>query len=181
MTGVRRLNWGCGSAGEPGWVNSDLKEGPGIDISCDIRDGLPVDDGAFDYVVSVHALPMIPLPDLNAVLRELRRVLRRGGVVRLVLPDLDRGIDAYLRGDKSYFLVDDSAAESWGGKFVTHMLWFGYTTTLFTKDFAEELLWRADFSSVEHVSYMQTASRHGPGILELDNRPDESFYIEAVR
>ena len=42
---VVRLNWGCGPDPEPGWINSDLKEVPGIDISRDIRDGLPLDDG----------------------------------------------------------------------------------------------------------------------------------------
>src|ERR671925_461581 len=41
QTGIRRLNWGCGDYPERGWVNSDIKEGPGIEISCDIREGLP--------------------------------------------------------------------------------------------------------------------------------------------
>ena len=90
---VRRLNWGCGTRPEPGWINSDRKQGPGIDISCDIREGLPLADGSIDYAVSIHALPEVPYPDLVPVLEELHRVLKPGGVLRLGLPNLERAID----------------------------------------------------------------------------------------
>lgn len=176
---VRRLNWGCGNTGEPGWVNSDLKEGPGIDIIGDIRDGLPLPDDDFDYIVSIHALPMISIPDLVPVLEELSRVLKPGGVLRLVLPDVDKGIAAYLRGDGSQFLVPDEDSSSLGGKFVTHMLWYGWTVTLFTKDFIEELLVKAGFSSVHHCEIGVSPSGL-PGITDLDNREHESLFVEAV-
>ncbi len=84
-----------------GWLAVDLKEAPGIHLSCDIRDGLPLPDACLDYVVSIHALPMIPYPDLVPVLSELRRVLADGGVLRLGLPDLDKNVAAYQRGDRS--------------------------------------------------------------------------------
>jgi hypothetical protein len=40
-TTIKRLHWGCGSWCPPGWINTDRKEGPGIDISCDIREAYP--------------------------------------------------------------------------------------------------------------------------------------------
>ena len=43
---VRRLNWGCGGHTLPGWINTDVKEGPGIDLSCDSRNGLPLETGS---------------------------------------------------------------------------------------------------------------------------------------
>lgn len=177
---VRRLNWGCGAAGEPGWINSDTKEGPGIDISADIREGLPLTDRSLDYIVSIHALPMISYPDLPTVLLELRRMLRVGGVLRLCLPDVDKGIQAYLHGDRDYFMVPDDDVRSAGGKFVVHMLWYGYSVTMFTADFIEELLWSAGFTAVHHCAFQQTASGH-PGIVALDNREKESLFVEAVR
>ena len=80
MSGVvERLNWGCGDWVEPGWVNSDVKEGLGI-IGADIREGLPFEDERFDYVVSIHALPELQLGELVPALRELRRVLKPHGV-----------------------------------------------------------------------------------------------------
>jgi SAM-dependent methyltransferase len=177
---ARRLNWGCGSEGEPGWINSDLKEGPNIDITGDIRDGLPIENGSLDYIASIHALPMIPIPDLVPVLSELRRLLRQGGVLRLGLPDLNKGIEAYLRGDRDYFLVPDQDATSLGGKFVTHMLWYGWTSTMFTPDFIEELLQRAGFTQIRHCAYRESLSGLS-GITDLDNRPAESLFVEAVK
>jgi SAM-dependent methyltransferase len=177
---LRRLNWGCGDSGVPGWINSDLKQGPGIDITADIRQGLPLDSNSLDYIVSIHALPMISYPDLVPVLGELRRLLAPGGVLRLGLPDLDRGIQAYLRSDHEYFLIPDGVVRSHGGRFIVHMLWYGYSVTLFTADFIEELLLRAGFGRVEHCGFRETRSRF-PGIVELDNREQESLFVEAVK
>jgi predicted SAM-dependent methyltransferase len=177
---TRRLNWGCGMFPEPGWINSDTKHGPGIDLCCDIREGLPLPDASVDYVVSIHALPELSLPEQVPALGELRRVLVEGGVLRLALPDLDRGIRAYRSGDSGYFLVSDDEARSLGAKFVTHMLWHGYTRTLFTADLIEELLARAGFARVRHCAYRETASGI-PEIVALDNREHESLFVEAWR
>ena len=123
---------------------------------------------------------MISYPDLVPVLQELRRVLTPGGVLRLSLPDIDKGIQAYLRREAGYFHVPDEDVQSFSGKFIVHMLWYGYSVTMFTADFAEELLDRAGFSSVQHCAYRRTASAHS-GIVELDNREHESLFVEAVK
>jgi SAM-dependent methyltransferase len=177
---VRRLNWGCGASGEPGWINSDVKEGPGIDLPCDIRDGLPLADDAIDYAVSIHALPEVPYDGLVPVLRELRRVLRPGGVLRLALPDLLKGVEAYRRGDRDYFLIPDDEMASLGGKLALQLVWYGYSRSLFVPEYAEELLRRAGFDTVHHVGFRETASPY-PEIVELDNREAESLFVEAVK
>jgi SAM-dependent methyltransferase len=176
----RRLNWGCGTDPEPGWVNSDIKEAPGIDISADIRAGLPLDDASLDYAVSIHSLPELAYPDVATALRELHRVLRPDGVLRLALPDLDRAIRAYLDGDAGYFLIPDDDVRSLGGKLVVQLTWYGYSRTMFTFDFVEELLYAAGFRRVERCSYRQTSSPHAE-IIELDNREGESLFVEAFK
>ncbi len=179
-TTIKRLHWGCGSWRPSGWINSDSKEGPGIDISCEIRDGLPLDTGSIDYAVSIHALPEVPYPDLVPVLEELRRVLKPNGVLRLGLPDLDRTIEAYLRGDSSHFPIPDEEAMSLGSKFVVHLIWYGYTRTFFTHDFVEEHLYKAGFARVDRCAYGETRSPY-PEIVELDNREEESLFVEAIK
>ena len=158
----------------------DKNGGPGIDIAADVREGLPLEGESVDYIASVHFLQEIPLEDLVGTLGELRRVLKRGGTVRLVLPDLDKGIRAYLDADKEHFVVPDEDARSLGGKFIFHMLWYGHSRVLFTYDFIEELLLKAGFERVERCAYGETASGIS-GILELDNREDESLFVEAVK
>ena len=177
---IRRMNWGCGENPGPGWINSDVKIGPGIDISCDIRDGLPLEDASFDYIASIHALPELPITDQVVALRELRRVLKPGGVLRLALPDLDKGIKAYIENDRDYFLIPDKDAATIGGKLVTQMLWYGWSKTLFTLDFTEELLRQAGFREIIVCSFHETKSRF-PEIVELDSRERESFFVEAVK
>jgi SAM-dependent methyltransferase len=178
--GLRRLNWGCGGAGEHGWINSDRREGPNVNLCCDIREGLTLETDSIDYCVSIHALPEVPWPDLPQVLGELRRVLKPGGVLRLALPDLEKGIQAYLRGDSTYFLIPDEDMRCLGGKFILHMLWYSYTRTMFTGDFIEEVLRKAGFREVNLCAFRQTASEH-PGIIDLDNREAESLFVEAVK
>jgi predicted SAM-dependent methyltransferase len=179
-TGVRRLNWGCGTSPEPGWVNSDIKEDPAVEVTADILEGLPLEAGSFDYVVSIHALPELKYPDQVPALMELRRVLAPEGVLRLALPNLDRAIRAYQEGDRDYFLVPDSDARAIGSKMIVQLLWYGYSKTLFTYDFIAELLERAGFRDVRRCEYRQTANRF-PEIVSLDNRPEESLFVEARR
>jgi predicted SAM-dependent methyltransferase len=177
---VRRLNWGCGEWAHAGWINSDIKEDAGVDVVADIRDGLPIESDSLDYAVSIHSLPEIPFTELIPALVELRRVLKPGGVLRLALPDLDKGIEAYHRNDSGYFKVPDEDAKSVGAKFVTQMIWYGYSRSLFTHEFIQELLEKAGFSRVDHCSYMHTASPY-PEIVDLDNREHESLFVEAVK
>lgn len=177
---IRRLNWGCGAHGEPGWINSDVKQGPGIQHACDIKNGLPLPDENIDYAVSIHALQEISYADLVPVLTELRRVLKAGGVLRLGLPDLERAMDAYRAGDADYFLIPDEDAKTMGAKLVLQLIWYGYTRTPFTYDLIEELLRRAGFSRVRRCAFGETLSPH-PGITELDDREAESLFVEAVR
>jgi SAM-dependent methyltransferase len=177
---VRRLNWGCGRQPDAGWLNSDVKEAPGIDISCDIRSGLPLEDASMDYVVSIHALPEVPYPDLIPVLRELRRVLRPSGVLRLGLPSLERAVDAYRRGDRDYFVIPDADAATVGGKLITQLVWYGYSRTMFVPEFALELLVQSGYSRAYETQFQETSSQY-PDIVSLDDRPAESFFVEALR
>jgi predicted SAM-dependent methyltransferase len=177
---VRRLNWGCGETGAAGWINSDLKTGDGVDLACDILQGLPLESDSIDYAVSIHALPEIHYTDLADVLRELRRVLKPGGVLRLALPDLDRGIEAYRSGDSDYFLIPDDEAKAIGAKFVTQMVWYGWSRSLFTYDFTEEILRKAGFTEIVRCDYGKTASPF-PEIVELDSREKESLFVEATK
>jgi predicted SAM-dependent methyltransferase len=176
---IRRLNWGCGDWVVPGWVNCDQKDGDGI-VTSDIRAGLPFERDAFDYAVSIHALPELAYPELLPALAELRRVLKEGGLLRLGLPNLAKAVEAYQRGQRDYFLVPDEEMHSIGGKLITQLVWYGYSRTLFVPEFIEELLQRVGFQHVYNVNFGETRSRYAE-IVELDNREQESFFVEAVK
>jgi predicted SAM-dependent methyltransferase len=174
------LHWGCGPITPYGWVNSDLYQHPGVDVAADVRAGLPFAENEFDYIVSMHALPEIAYPDQDGTLRELRRILRPGGVLRLGLPDMEKAIKAYLSKDVDYFLVPDEHVSSVGGKMIVQLTWYGMCRCMFTQDFATELLQRNSFRRIDACSYRQTKSEFA-GIVELDNRELESFFLEAYK
>jgi hypothetical protein len=177
---ARRLNWGCGEHVAKGWINSDVKDDGAVDLVADIRNGLPLSDACIDYAVSVHALPELTISESERALTELLRVLRPGGVLRLALPDLRLAIEAFQEGRGDYFKVEPEAAASIDGRFIRHILWYGYSRTLFTPVFAAELMEGAGFIDVHDSLYGSTESEFS-GITELDNRPDESFFLEGTR
>jgi SAM-dependent methyltransferase len=62
----------------------------------DLRDGIPYPDESFDAVYHSNFLEHLDRADAEGLLRECRRVLRPGGVLRVVVPDLEVQARAYL-------------------------------------------------------------------------------------
>lgn len=69
----------------------------------DLRRSLPHRDETVDFVYTSHFLEHLRADQAKAVLREVFRVLKPGGVLRVVVPDLAIGVRAYIsdydRGD----------------------------------------------------------------------------------
>jgi hypothetical protein len=162
----------------PDWINADIEDGSGVDLCIDISQGLPLDTDSIDYAASHHALQQLDVYAVLDALSELHRVLAAGGVLRLGLPDLDRAIDALRAQRQEYFWTWEW--ESVTGNFVTQITDYGYTRTLLNFEFAEELLTRAGFETVRRADHGETTSRYAE-IVELDGRPDESFFVEAFK
>ena len=82
--GARGLNVGAGpTALHPAVVNLDIVPGPAIDV-CAAAGSLPFPDEAFDLVMSQEVVEHVPDP--FQALREMRRVLRRGGTLYFQVP-----------------------------------------------------------------------------------------------
>lgn len=90
----RNLNLGCGQHSFPGWFNVDVIETDIIrpDQIVPFDGSLPFDDGAFERAYLGHVLEHIPWDRVQIALAEVRRVVRKGGEVRIVGPDVKRAI-----------------------------------------------------------------------------------------
>jgi predicted SAM-dependent methyltransferase len=163
-----------------GWINCDIEDGPGVDLCRDVRNGLPVDSDSIDCIAAIHVLQDLPFNDIGPTLRELHRILRPRGVLRLGLPDLDKAIDAYRNSDGRYFYVPDNHARSIGAKLVTQVVWYGSVRTPMNYDFIREWLLNAGFCGVQACSYGVTRSVYRE-LTALDNRPRESLFVEATK
>lgn len=92
------------------WENFDFAAAPGVQ-QADLLGQLPLADNSVQLVYSSHFLEHIPKPVVEVFLRECLRVLQPGGVIRLVLPDLENMARTYLqlrdegKHEKANFLV----------------------------------------------------------------------------
>ncbi|WP_354256667.1 methyltransferase domain-containing protein [Bradyrhizobium sp. F1.13.3] len=96
-----RLNIGARDTCIPGWINVDVFP---AEVACNISRGLPFDDGSVRYVFMAHVLEHFFYPDeALGVLRDIKRVLRKDGILRIVVPDIRKYIAAYFRKDQVFF------------------------------------------------------------------------------
>ncbi|WP_267594406.1 class I SAM-dependent methyltransferase [Carbonactinospora thermoautotrophica] len=80
------LDLGCGDTKQyPDNVGVDRRPGKAVNVLADLRRGLPFQDESVDQVFAVHVLEH--LPDYIALLDEVHRVLRPGGVLHVMAPD----------------------------------------------------------------------------------------------
>ncbi len=93
----RLLNVGCGASFHPAWVNMDIAPtAPGV-LKADISQGLAFEAESFDAVYHSHVLEHLTQTQAAAFVRECFRVLRPGGILRVVVPDLETIARLYLK------------------------------------------------------------------------------------
>jgi predicted SAM-dependent methyltransferase len=87
---VIKVNIGCGPRPKEGWLNVDIDPRIKGAIYTDATRPLPLRNASVDFAYSEHMIEHIPLESAIAMLREIHRVLRLGGMVRIATPDLDK-------------------------------------------------------------------------------------------
>ncbi|OGR40274.1 MAG: hypothetical protein A2051_07695 [Desulfovibrionales bacterium GWA2_65_9] len=108
---MRRLNCGCGRHAHPDWTNVDFHaQVPGVLVH-DLRLGIPSADESFDCVYSAHMLEHLPRHNAGAFLADCLRVLTPGGILRLVVPDLEAVARQYLEHLERAEAGGETAAE----------------------------------------------------------------------
>jgi predicted SAM-dependent methyltransferase len=96
-----KLHLGCGDHHLEGWWNVDLERRG--DLQADLSRSIPVRSGSVDYVHSEDFLEHVDLPRGRNLLSECFRVLRPGGVLRLLTPDLRAIVQSvYLQREKRH-------------------------------------------------------------------------------
>jgi len=94
------LNIGAGDCGLDGWVNMDAFKCKGVNCLWDPRDKLPFDDNSVKGIFSEHFFEHIHYTEeAPGFLRECYRVLQPGGVLRIIVPDAGRYLNAYASAD----------------------------------------------------------------------------------
>jgi predicted SAM-dependent methyltransferase len=152
-----RLNLGCGHIPLKGYVNTDMRELPGVDVVAEV-DRLPFLPGEVEEIFSSHLLEHFPQEQLR---RELlpywRSLLKLGGILRCVTPDAEAMIHEYEAGRYSYRNLREVlyGAQEHEGDF--HF-------NIFTSSYICDLFQKAGFRNVRIVA----AGRRNGNAFELE-------------
>ena len=129
----------------------------------------PYTDNAFDYVFSSHLFEHLYPTDAIFCLKEVYRVLKVGGVLRISVPDLDKIIASYdpTRTDEFLEAIFESKRKRDKNKHHWHFNERSLSTILKVISFRE--VYRCEFKQGRCAD-----------VALIDNRPD-SLFIEAVK
>ena len=94
------LHLGCGKRHLPGYVHIDIASYPHIDYRQDIRRLPMFKDNSVDLIYCSHALEYFDRLEVQEVLKEWRRVLKKGGILRLAMPDFASLVKIYHKYKK---------------------------------------------------------------------------------
>ncbi len=92
------LNLGSGPRGldSAHWVNIDGFRDRNVHFVLDFSRGLPFPDGSFDGVFCEHVIEHFTYEDASQLCAEIARILKPGGVLRIVVPDAERVVRSYI-------------------------------------------------------------------------------------
>jgi predicted SAM-dependent methyltransferase len=89
------IHLGCGKRHLPGFVHVDLLDAPHIDYRHDVRSLPMFGEGSAELIYACHVLEYFDRAEVLEVLREWRRVLGTGGVLRVAVPDFAALAEVY--------------------------------------------------------------------------------------
>ena len=151
----------------------------------DATKGLPMQDKSVDVLYSSHMLEYLDRDEADKFIKDVFRVLRAGGVIRIAVPDIKKQVEQYNEsGDADYFVES------------THLC-VGHPKTLrqrlrvllvgtrrhqwmYDGNSLSRLLQKLGFVATEVMPAGQTnISSHEP--LDLWERASESVFVEAEK
>lgn len=106
----RCLNIGCGRRYHRDWTNLDLEANDPSVIRHDVTQGIPYDEQHFDAAYHSHILEHLNPEQGRQLVAECYRVLKPGGVLRIVVPDLERIARLYLQTHQQAWTGDEASS-----------------------------------------------------------------------
>jgi predicted SAM-dependent methyltransferase len=195
------LHLGSGSYCPKDWVNVDMIGG---DMRMNLGWSLPFEDQRFRLVFSAHAFEHLDYHSAGPrLLREVWRVLRPDGVLRLVVPNLAAYAEAYASRNNKFFRDFDKVRPEFGSPagYITPMskllmmggsavrpgMWFehkmGYDFETLCRMLTEAgfaSVSRSHFSASEYPEFVEIDGQSNAAKITL-NGVENSLFVEAKK
>ena len=91
------LNLGCGKRYHKDWTNVDFISNNDNVVAANLLKGIPFPDCSYDVVYHSHLLEHLPKENSLKFVKECFRVLKPGGIIRIVVPDFENMVNEYIR------------------------------------------------------------------------------------
>jgi len=128
----------------------------------------PYPNDQFEFVFSSHVFEHIRRPVPAETLKEILRVMKSGGTMRVAVPDLSFFVSKYSEEEADEFVRSVFEMENGMDKNRHQWMYSQVTLAAFLK--------KAGFVNVRKCEYRQGRC---PDLERLDNRPDHSLFMEA--
>lgn len=179
------LHIGCGKLVRPGWVNIDFEPSDGV-FYFNMLNPLPLKDGTVARIHAEHFLEHLDYSDSVRFLSECSRVLAAGGTMRIIVPDAEKYMRAYVENNTAFF----ESLKNLGGAVEPLPTKAAICNQAFRMDGDHRFAW--DFETLEYVSRLAgfksiRKSHHNEtsGSANIDGqdwwRPVESLYAELEK
>ncbi len=212
---IIKVNLGCGPSGLDGWVNYDWGILPFISklpflqkiifslrllppFYCakwpelklvNIQKRLPLEDGTVDYMYCSHVLEHFEPWKASDILKECWRVMKTGGILRIVTPDIRKLIDIYLDSGEGVRAARNLCNMWWG--FEKDKRPENFLNKI-SRRFTREHLWNYDKEEMsaliksagfDHITWFSVGKGDVPDINRLDSlgMANTSLYVEVKK
>jgi len=148
----------------------------------DVSKKLPYKNGSIDKIYSSHLLEHLDKKCGEGLLQECFRVLKKGGIFRLVIPDLEFHARRYLQGVSNGGPADRAAHDDflWNiyGAYLEKRRYGATHRYMYDWPTLRLVLAEMGFSRVLRQEFQKGLDQE---LCLLDNRPEESLHIDATK
>jgi len=179
---LKIANLACGGEQPPGtwWMHFDQngKDRDNFKVA-DIKEKIPLADGYCDGILVSHFLEHLTAPESLVFLTECYRIMKPGGIIRIVVPDPEKFYTGTIQGELEW---GDAYFED--RTFMQYALFYtGNPSETGHKQLLEKfgvycLLLQCGFHKARQMQYRVSQL---PPLADLDNRPLFSLYVEATK
>lgn len=139
-------------------------------LFCDLKNGVPFADNSLDIVFTSHFLEHLSETDGLNFLEDCHRVLKPGGLLRILVPDLDFAAELYASGKvdemlRTFFYTSD--------RFDFHAHKYGYNFNSLS-----ERIKKFNFKEIKKQDFKKGEC---PNIDFLDVYPGHSLFVECKK
>lgn len=147
-----KLHLGCGTRYIPGFVHVDLVDLPHVDYKIDCKDLSIFKTESVDLIYACHLLEHFNRHEVENVLQEWYRVLIKGGILRISVPDFEK-ITLVYNKTKNVDLILGLVV---GGQDYA----YNFHNMIFDFDSLSNLLKKVNFTEVRRYDWRKTEHAH---------------------